>query len=50
MYNKKKLAVYDKKKLALFPYFYNKEGTRHWSVVGEGGGSGNAVSTYTKGT
>ena len=37
--------VYNKKKnLALFPYFYNKEGTRPWSFVGEG--SGHAVSIY----
>ena len=39
MYNKKTLAVYDKKKSALFPYFYNKEGSRPWSFVGGGKGA-----------
>ena len=27
--------LYNKKKLALFPYFYNKEGTRPGSFVGD---------------
>ena len=31
--------LYNKKKLALFPYFYNEEGTRPWSFVGEGKGA-----------